>query len=239
MFTFGVNSKYPLIEGGLDTLNTNIEDLSVAGSYRAWTRSGITIKTIDTLSPALALQAQAANSQILFQLKGLAGTVNFQIDALGNTLLNELILGALAVNQKIKFGSGSPETVVTGYQGSFYVDNNGNATRIWLKGSGSGNTGWVELKGVRFSSSNVTVPIGPGCELTYLMNAAGGARAAFLPLAINAPAMAVRLIKTDASANAVTYTPAGSDTMSGTPSITAQDGVKTYVSDGVSRWYSI
>jgi hypothetical protein len=239
MFTFGLNAKYGLIEGGLDTLNTNIEDLSVAGNNRTWTRSGISIKTIDTLSPALVLQAQAANSQILFQIKALAGTSTFQIDALGNTLLNELVLGNAAVNQKIKFGTGNPEGVVTGYQGSFYIDNNPNATRIWLKGSGAGNTGWVELKGVRFTSSNVTVPIGPGCELTYLMNATGGARSAFLPLAINAPAMAVRLIKTDASANAVTYTPAGSDTMSGTPSITAQDGVKTYVSDGVSRWYSI
>ena len=44
----------------------------------------------------------------------------------------------------IKFGSGSPETVVTANIGSLYLRTNGGAnTTLYIKESGTGNTGWV------------------------------------------------------------------------------------------------
>jgi hypothetical protein len=45
---------------------------------------------------------------------------------------------------KVFSGSGSPEAVVTAPIGSLYVDTTGGAgTTLYIKESGSGNTGWV------------------------------------------------------------------------------------------------
>lgn len=45
-----------------------------------------------------------------------------------------------------RLGSGSPEGVVTGSPGAPYRNTNGGAgATLWMKESGTGNTGWVAL----------------------------------------------------------------------------------------------
>jgi len=60
-----------------------------------------------------------------------AGTVN---------ATNGFLIGAI----KIVAGSGSPESAVTAPVGSVYLRTDGGAgTTLYVKESGSGNTGWV------------------------------------------------------------------------------------------------
>lgn len=50
-----------------------------------------------------------------------------------------------ALDERFKFGSGSPQNVVTANIGCQYVNTDGGAsTTLWVKESGTGtNTGWV------------------------------------------------------------------------------------------------
>ena len=240
MFTFGVNAKYGLIEGGLDTLNTNVEDLSVAGSNRTWTRTGIFIRSIDTLSPAFTLRAQSSNSQILFQGENIAGGQTSQITALGLANFKSVTLGTLAINQGLFAGSGSPETVVTAYQGSVYLNNNANETRIWVKGSGADALNWCEHIGARVVNTNQVAPNGPGCRLTYFMNCNGAAKTVTLPLTTNCKGMIITVVKTDAGAFNVTTPLTGGDVVFGGAVVLAAQGAKvTYESDGAGTWWQI
>ena len=57
----------------------------------------------------------------------------------GNPLARQSSLAALVIS-----GSGSPEGVVTAPVGKLYLRTNGGAgTTLYVKESGSGNTGWV------------------------------------------------------------------------------------------------
>jgi hypothetical protein len=42
-------------------------------------------------------------------------------------------------------GTVAPSGVVTALQGSFYTKQNGDSTQMWVKTSGTGNTGWTQL----------------------------------------------------------------------------------------------
>lgn len=45
---------------------------------------------------------------------------------------------------RVRFGSGSPEGVVTANVGTLYLRTNGGAgTTLYVKESGTGNTGWA------------------------------------------------------------------------------------------------
>lgn len=49
-----------------------------------------------------------------------------------------------ALEDKLKFGEGSPEGVVTANQGCLYLRTDGGAsTSLYVKTSGTGNTGWT------------------------------------------------------------------------------------------------
>jgi hypothetical protein len=55
-----------------------------------------------------------------------------------------IILGTGGTGPQIRFGAGSPEGVVTAPPGSLYLNTSGGAgTSLYVKESGSGNTGWV------------------------------------------------------------------------------------------------
>lgn len=56
-----------------------------------------------------------------------------------------IVLGtSLSTNTSIRTGSGSPETVVTAGVGSIYLRTDGGAgTTLYVKESGTGNTGWI------------------------------------------------------------------------------------------------
>lgn len=48
------------------------------------------------------------------------------------------------LNSRVISGSGSPETVVTAPVGTLYLRQDGGAsTTLYIKESGSGNTGWI------------------------------------------------------------------------------------------------
>lgn len=60
----------------------------------------------------------------------------------GSSLISEILLGNNLL--KIISGSGDPNTVVSAPMGSIYLNIAGGAnTSIWIKESGSGNTGWI------------------------------------------------------------------------------------------------
>lgn len=72
-----------------------------------------------------------------------------ELEMTGAKLLTELVGNNLiSINASggpnIKSGSGSPEGVVTAPAGSVYVDSGGGAsTTLYVKESGTGNTGWI------------------------------------------------------------------------------------------------
>lgn len=94
------------------------------------------------------LAAAGSNTQIQFNNSGVfGGSSNLTWN--GTTL---------AVNQRVQansfrfstsgpellYGSGTPESAVTAVVGSLYLRTNGGAaTTLYVKESGSGNTGWV------------------------------------------------------------------------------------------------
>jgi hypothetical protein len=48
------------------------------------------------------------------------------------------------LREQIRFGSGTPEAAVTAPVGTLYLRTNGGAnTTLYVKESGTGNTGWV------------------------------------------------------------------------------------------------
>lgn len=54
------------------------------------------------------------------------------------------VVGGSAALTRIKGGNGSPETVVTAAVGSLYLRlDGGAATTLYVKESGTGNTGWI------------------------------------------------------------------------------------------------
>ena len=70
------------------------------------------------------------------------GATQARIDGTGLIVQNRLGFGSTTVG--LHFGTGSPETVVTGAPGSVYYNLSGGAgTTVYLKQSGTGATGWV------------------------------------------------------------------------------------------------
>lgn len=61
-----------------------------------------------------------------------------------NTILEALDARATAIEAMVRRGEGSPEGVVTAPVGTAYLRSNGGAnTTLYVKESGTGNTGWV------------------------------------------------------------------------------------------------
>lgn len=71
------------------------------------------------------------------------GTTPHRTDTI-NTLLKR-IAGSDGGGGGGETGNGSPEGVVTAEAGTTYFDAVGSI--FWVKGSGSGNTGWIQLVG--------------------------------------------------------------------------------------------
>jgi hypothetical protein len=74
------------------------------------------------------------------------GTVKLGTDSRrwSTTYTNSLVMGSGSVNLLWTTGAGSPEGVVTAVPGSLYTNNVGGAgTTLYVKETGTGNTGWV------------------------------------------------------------------------------------------------
>lgn len=87
-------------------------------------------------------------------------------------------------------------------------------------------------------SGNYTVAIG---DLVILDSASGAANTVTLPAASNQKGRYLVIVKTDSTANAVTVSRTGTDTIEGatTKSLAAQYSKITLVSDGTSVWYDL
>lgn len=73
-------------------------------------------------------------------------------------LARRLCIGsALSACSTMQSGAGTPESVVTSVVGDLFLRNDGDAqTGLYLKGSGSGNTGWAALLSLVTSTSPIT-----------------------------------------------------------------------------------
>lgn len=111
--------------------------------------------------------------------RGAGATVDYkQISVLLKAILGLQVTGDCEITSgkiiyqasttSINVGSGSPETVVTAVGGSIYLDYGGS--KLWLKTSGSGNTGWTEVV------AGVSLPV---IDTTALVKGSGDATKLF------------------------------------------------------------
>ena len=93
-------------------------------------------------------------------------------------------IGKRAAGPMIYKGSGSPESAVTAEVGSIYQRTNGStATAVYIKESGSGNTGWVALgdtPDIPYPPDIRFMPFASGAVGTAPFAADGSARAYYL-----------------------------------------------------------
>jgi hypothetical protein len=80
--------------------------------------------------------------KIWIEISNIKRNSNFQLKFPLDTGSEKVIDGV--ISKLIKSGYGSPEGVVTAEVGKIYLRQDGTATSIiYVKGSGSGNTGWT------------------------------------------------------------------------------------------------
>lgn len=125
-------------------------DWHVIASGVGLNRAGDTMTgnlTIEKSFPALVLN-DTNTAGVYSALTGYQDRISVRIG--GNSSANE-VLGIMTDGllfppngRRIVIGTGSPQGVVTAPAGSIYLNTSGGAsTTIWVKESGTGNTGWV------------------------------------------------------------------------------------------------
>lgn len=137
-------------------------------------------------------------------------------------------------------GSGSPNGVVTATVGKLYVDT--TAGLLYQKQTGTGNTGWglpsASVVTLRQTITSASVPaFALQGKTIFFADATSGAINVTLPGAagINGE---VKFVKIDSSANTVTVTAAGGNTINGasTSVLSTQWQSISLENDGVSAW---
>ncbi len=112
------------------------------------TNGALAVNPQSTSDVGLKLTHQTGSGGDLLQL--IRGAMRFKVDSFGR-----LVIGAN--NISILAGGNSPNGVTAGDVGSLYLQTNGGAaTAVWVKETGSGNTGWVPLNAQIESGSNKT-----------------------------------------------------------------------------------
>jgi len=115
------------------SLSVDFKSWTSAGQFRFYKTDGTTETELVRLDETV-LRPAASGTMTL-------GSSTFPFLAVG---ANEVRMGGSTSNPTIKFGSGTPEGSVTAVVGSIYLRTNGGAgTSLYVKESGSGNTGWV------------------------------------------------------------------------------------------------
>ena len=77
-----------------------------------------------------------------------AGQADTKLDKAGGTLTGTLVVQAPIVFNTARFlaGNGIPENSITAAVGSIWIREDGSGTStLYVKKTGSGNTGWVEV----------------------------------------------------------------------------------------------
>jgi hypothetical protein len=109
-------------------LATSTTNIDFQGSTNLRLLAGMVFKIFDSTSA----------DQIQISHNGTDGIFNFT----NTTLVN--ITGANLVAPNYKRGTGTPESAVTGVVGDLFMRTDGGAnTTLYVKESGTGNTGWI------------------------------------------------------------------------------------------------
>jgi hypothetical protein len=149
------SSECEVMGNGFSVSNSNIDDLGGTNSYT--TRQGQTYKaqTSTTAGEAVfAGQSSATADAKIFAARDTGGVDRAYILGTGEIISNLRVYGSQGLrwattsgtfNDRGLFtGTGTPEGVVTAQPGSFYSNSAGGAgTTLYVKETGSGNTGWV------------------------------------------------------------------------------------------------
>lgn len=153
---FTANSREcQIIGNGFTMVNSNISDLGDTNSYV--TRDGQTYKAQTGTGAGQAVysgQSTATSSAKIYSGKDSSGGETFYVLGTGEIVTNLRAYAEVGLrwstqtgsrnDRGLFVGSGSPEGVVTAEPGSLYCNNSGGAgTTLYVKQSGSGNTGWV------------------------------------------------------------------------------------------------
>jgi hypothetical protein len=109
---------------------------------RADTTFDITTKSINNLSDVFSSMVPSDGERLTYDT-----TNGWQNEAAGLPLTGGTLTGSLSVNSTtaiITSGTGTPESVVTAPVGSMFLRTDGGAaTTLYIKETGTGNTGWV------------------------------------------------------------------------------------------------
>jgi hypothetical protein len=153
---FTANSREcQIIGNGFALLNSNINDLGDTNSYS--TREGATYKAQTAASAGKAVysgQSTAASAAKIYSAKDASGVETAYITGEGRfysaqdgyfqTGIRYSTSSGTFQDRGLFVGSGSPEGVVAAQAGSLYCNTAGGVgTTLYVKQSGSGNTGWV------------------------------------------------------------------------------------------------
>jgi hypothetical protein len=156
-YTFTVrqpSTQISLVPNGTDAIGDGIAGATVTLDFNAtatlyathsgrwifkdyWGGQRMTIPGISS-DPASPVDGQfwRRSDTDLFYLRKNSGTVQVAtINAAGS-----MVIGGGA---KLSSGSSSPEASLTGNPGDIYLRNNAGTGELWLKISGTGNTGWT------------------------------------------------------------------------------------------------
>lgn len=144
-----------VIGNGFGLANSNISDLGSTNSFV--TRQGQTYRAQTGTSAGEAVfagQSTATVNAKIFAARDTGGVDAAFILGTGEIVSNQTTysengsrwrsVSGTRTDRGLFVGDGSPEAVVTAQPGSLYCNNSGGAgATLWVKESGSGNTGWV------------------------------------------------------------------------------------------------
>ena len=149
------SSENQIIGAGFTLIPTNISDLGVGNCYE--TRQGVLIQKqapTGNGNGVLRLRGNASSAARTLVCEDTSGTASAYIQGDGFIVSNDRGYFQNGVRFSttsgtlndfgIYVGSGSPESVVTADPGSLYLNKSGGTgTSLYVKQSGSSNTGWV------------------------------------------------------------------------------------------------
>jgi len=117
----------------------NVTDVSVVGNQGGTTDYGLVME--------VGGGGGTFNGQLLYGGNNIDSTVG-DINKIGTTVAVRIGFNAGVFGPNLFTGTGSPNGVVTARIGSMYLrSDGGQATTVYYKESGSGNTGWVGIGG--------------------------------------------------------------------------------------------
>jgi hypothetical protein len=192
----------------------NVTLSMIAAAVKSAAQNVESLRQIDTATPA-AIGTAAAGSSVKAAASDhvhalmSSGTADFGSAAITTT---GNVTGSL-----LKSGSGSPESSVTATVGALYRDT--SSGRVYMKMSGSGNTGWVGMTPdgvdpaqIQIIASGTTATIGDHVRWVFIATGSGDFTLTGAAIVIGKE---VEIQKTSTDANTIMYGRAGSENVQG------------------------